>query len=75
MSVEDRGKTAAMVSAMFGMFEKNDLKARNYWQKRFYTAAMPELHWPENWDQLKEKEKEKRLNKCQELLLGIERKK
>ena len=74
MSVKNKTKISSMVSSMFGMFVKNDLKARNYWQSRFYKMAMPELDWPKNWDRLSEKEKEKRLNKCQELLLGIKRK-
>lgn len=71
--MNDRLKTASMVSALFGILEPNNLKSQNHWRKRFYKTACPELNFPEDWDSLPEKEKERRLNKVQDFGLGINR--
>ena len=73
--MDDRLKTASMVSALFGILEPNNLKSKNKWTKRFYQTAVPELNFPKDWDNLSEEEKEKRLNKLQDFNLGSTNKK
>ena len=66
--MNDMLKTVSLVSKIFGVMG-DDLKSVNKWQKRFYEK-IPGISFPENWDQLSEKEKRKRLDKI--IKIGME---
>lgn len=53
-------KSASMV-AMFGEVICKSQKEKNDWKKRMLSAT-GELDFPDDWDDLSEDEKEKRLN-------------
>ena len=64
--MSDMLKTVSLVSKMFEITEnptgKKPSKSVNKWQKRFYEKV-PGIQFPDDWDQLPEKEKKKRLDK------------
>lgn len=48
--------------AKMGEIICDNQKDKNDWKKRMIKAGFPELNIPEDWDELNEEEKEKRLN-------------
>jgi len=56
-------KTVSMVSAMFGVMCGNDKKTSNKYQKRFLDTV-DGINFPDDWDNLSEVEKSKRLDKA-----------
>lgn len=60
-------KTTIMVAKMGELFCDNQ-KDKNDWKKRMLKAGIQGLHLPEDWDTLKEDEKEKRLNGVIEIM-------
>lgn len=69
-------KTVSAVSKLFEITEnptgKLPSKSVNKWQKRFFETV-PGIQFPDDWEQLPEKEKKKRLDKI--IKLGLDRKK
>ena len=58
----DMLKTVSMVSAMFGlMCNKGEEKTKNKYQKKFFDKVQG-ISFPDDWDNLSEEEKSKRLN-------------
>ena len=62
-------KTVSMVSAMFGLMCQNDVKTKNKYQKRFFDKVQG-INFPEDWNNLTEEEKSKRLEKVESVGLG-----
>lgn len=60
-------KAVAMVAAMGDIF-CNTPKERNDWKKRMMTAGLPGISFPDNFDELPEEERERRLNSALEVL-------
>ena len=56
-------KTVSMVSAMFGVMCGDDKKTSNKYQKRFLDTVEG-ITFPDDWDNLSEVEKSKRLDKA-----------
>jgi len=56
-------KTVSMVSAMFNIMCADDKKTSNKYQKRFLDTVEG-INFPDDWDNLSEVEKSKRLNKA-----------
>lgn len=56
-------KTVSVIASIGDIFCDNQ-KDKNDWKKRMLVAGIPEgvLHMPEDWDQLSEDEKQKRLD-------------
>ena len=73
--MSDMLKTVSLVSKMFEIIEnptgKKPSKSVNKWQKRFFEKV-PGISFPDDWDQLSEKEKKKRLDKV--IDLGLDKK-
>ena len=55
-------KSASMV-AMFGELLCDNQKEKNDWKKRMLNVV-PGMNFPEDWDDLSEDEKQKRLDKA-----------
>jgi len=64
-------KTTGMV-ALMGDLLCDTKKQKNDWKKRMLKAGIPDLDIPDDWDELSEDEKEKRLNKVISLARGGE---
>ena len=63
-------KTVSMVSAMFGLMSKGqDQKKTNNQKKRFFDKVQG-INFPEDWNNLTEEEKSKRLEKVESVGLG-----
>ena len=62
-------KTVSTVSAMFGLMCQNDVKTKNKYQKRFFDKVQG-INFPEDWNNLTEEEKSKRLEKVESVGLG-----
>ena len=56
-------KTVSMVSAMFNIMCADDTKTSNKYQKRFLNTVEG-INFPDDWENLSEVEKSKRLNKA-----------
>ena len=53
---------ASKVSKLFEITEGGkDPASVNKWQKKFFEAGVPGISFPDNWDELPEEEKERRL--------------
>lgn len=63
-------KSASVVAKMGDVF-CDSKKDRNEWKKRMLLATGKPFHFPEDWDELSEDEKEKRLNKVIEIGIDI----
>jgi hypothetical protein len=60
----DKFKTLANIMAVGEFLAGNDLKTKNDWKTRMLKAGLGEgVIMPEDWDELSEEEKEKRLDK------------
>ena len=74
--MSDMLKTVSLVSKLFEITEnptgKLPSKSVNKWQKRFFEKV-PGIQFPDDWEQLPEKEKKKRLDKI--IKLGLDKKK
>ena len=63
-------KTVSTVSAMFGLMSKGqDQKKTNNQKKRFFDKVQG-INFPEDWNNLTEEEKSKRLEKVESVGLG-----
>ncbi len=63
-------KTVSMVSAMFGLMSKGqDQKKTNDQKKRFFDKVQG-INFPEDWNNLPEEEKSKRLEKVESVSLS-----
>ena len=63
-------KTVSMVSAMFGLMSKGqDQKKTNNQKKRFFDKVQG-INFPEDWNNLTEEEKSKRLEKVESVGLS-----
>ena len=75
--MSDMLKTVSLVSKMFEITEnptgKKPSKSVNKWQKKFYEKV-PGITFPDDWDQLPEKEKTKRLKAIGDVGLDKEKK-
>jgi|TARA_R100001530_G_scaffold32491_1_gene25528 hypothetical protein len=73
--MNDMLKTVSLVSKLFEITEnptgKKNSKSVNEWQKKFFEKV-PGISFPDDWDQLSEKEKKKRLDKV--IDLGLDKK-
>ena len=58
-------KTVSMVSAMFGMMTQTEDKSKVNAQKKRFFDNVQGLNFPEDWDNLPEEEKTKRLEKIE----------
>ena len=53
---------ASKVSKLFEILDDGkDPASVNKWQKRFFEAGVPGISFPDDWDELPEEEKERRL--------------
>lgn len=60
---EERGTfDAVKMVAAFGEILAPDQAARNDWKKRMMEAGLPGIDFPEDWDQLTEDEKTRRID-------------
>ena len=63
-TTENRGtshlNTVALASTLYGLIAGDDVEAANKYQKRFFETV-PGIIFPDNWDELPEVEKAKRL--------------
>ena len=63
-------KTVSMVSVMFGMMTQTEDKSKVNAQKKRFFDNVRGLNFPENWDNLPEEEKSKRLEKIENFNLN-----
>ena len=63
-------KTVSMVSAMFGLLCKDEDKSKVNAQKKRFFDNVQGLNFPEDWNDLPEEEKSKRLEKIESLNLS-----
>ena len=70
--MNDQLKTAAMVSAMFGIMSGDDREGKVKYQKKFFETVKG-LSFPDDWDSLPLEEKERRLEEVQKLALEKEK--
>ena len=63
-------KTVGTMSALFGLMSKGEDKKKVNNQKKRFFNHVEGLHFPEDWDTLTEEEKEKRLNKIEQVALS-----
>jgi hypothetical protein len=63
-------KTVSMVSAMFGMMTQTEDKSKVNAQKKRFFDNVQGLNFPEDWDNLPEEEKTKRLEKIENFNLN-----
>ena len=57
------------MSALFGLMSKGEDKEKVNNQKKRFFNHVEGLQFPEDWDTLTEEEKEKRLNKVEQVAL------
>tara|TARA_Y100000114_G_scaffold34810_1_gene30323 strand:+ start:1109 stop:1327 length:219 start_codon:yes stop_codon:yes gene_type:complete len=69
--MNDQLKTAAMVSAMFGIMSGDDREGKVKYQKKFFETVKG-LSFPDDWDSLPLEEKERRLEGVQKIALKKE---
>tara|TARA_E500000305_G_C3817586_1_gene141350 strand:- start:10 stop:465 length:456 start_codon:yes stop_codon:yes gene_type:complete len=62
-------KTVGTMSALFGLMSKGEDKKKVNNQKKRFFNHVEGLHFPEDWDTLTEEEKEKRLNKVEQVAI------
>ena len=62
-------KTVGTMSALFGLISKGEDKEKVNNQKKRFFNHVEGLQFPEDWDTLTEEEKEKRLNKVEQVAL------
>tara|TARA_R100000388_G_C7166592_1_gene121824 strand:- start:68 stop:523 length:456 start_codon:yes stop_codon:yes gene_type:complete len=63
-------KTVGTMSALFGLMSKGEDKKKVNNQKKRFFNHVEGLHFPEDWDTLTEEEKEKRLNKVEQVAIS-----
>jgi len=71
--MDDQLKTVGMASALFGIMSANDKEGKVKYQKRFFETVKG-ISFPNDWDSLPLKEKERRLEEVQKLALETEKK-
>ncbi len=69
-SASDFIKTVGLIAAIGNIFQETN-KGRNDWKKRMLSAGLQDkgLSFPEDWDQLTEEEKQRRLDSAINVLV------